>query len=500
MANISAIKLPNGTTYDIKDNGALQLTGGQVTGPVTFGDAITVDEATIGDLVVNGSASFTNNIQANTINGVAVGSSPKFTDTNTEVSTLTLAAGSTAGTALTSGGKFTLTAGSKTVSFTMPTIPTIPSNNITGSGTNDYLVKFNGTNTITNGPQLGSSTTTFLRNDGSWATPTDTNNAVTQTATTTDASYEILFSSTADNTTRTEGARKTNTLTYNPSTKTLTNSGRGTFNGGITGYSSGTGDLSSNISQLFNQLLFKVDDGDNMSSITIDRKSLVLQSQNTEEDTISNTFTINPTDFSIILVDENEENALSFLASSTYFHISDSYREHTYIYINTTDMDMRVRTNGLGYEYNSGTVGGNNGYAWLEIGNGTRSTYAGWKRGIISLYGIDQYYVKLVTATLTANREINFPDKAGTIALTSDIPTKTSTTATLSTTWTSNQQTVTVSGVTTSNTIIVTPAPASYNDYCEAGIYCSAQAANSLTFKCEDAPSSALTVNILILN
>ena len=83
MANISAIKLPNGTTYTLKDNGALQLTGGQVTGPVTFGDSISVVEATIGDLVVNGSASFTNNIQANTINGVAVGNSPKFTDNNT---------------------------------------------------------------------------------------------------------------------------------------------------------------------------------------------------------------------------------------------------------------------------------------------------------------------------------------------------------------------------------------------------------------------------------
>ena len=62
MANISAIKLPNGTTYTLKDNGALQLTGGQVTGPVTFGDSVTVDEATIGDVVVNGSASFTNGI------------------------------------------------------------------------------------------------------------------------------------------------------------------------------------------------------------------------------------------------------------------------------------------------------------------------------------------------------------------------------------------------------------------------------------------------------
>lgn len=72
-------------------------------------------------------------------------------------------------------------------------------------------------------------------------------------------------------------------------------------------------------------------------------------------------------------------------------------------------------------------------------------------------------------------------------------------TATLTTTWTSNQQTVTVSGVTSSNYIVVSPAPASYDAYCEAGIYCSAQGANSLTFKCDTAPSSSLTVNIMII-
>jgi len=47
-------------------------------------------------------------------------------------------------------------------------------NNVTGTGTSGYLAKFDGNNSIANGPQLGSSKTTFLRNDGSWATPTDT--------------------------------------------------------------------------------------------------------------------------------------------------------------------------------------------------------------------------------------------------------------------------------------------------------------------------------------
>ena len=75
------IKFNNGDTYILKDSNALPLTGGTVTGPVTFNDSVSMDEATVGDLVVNGNLSTTNNIQANTINGVSVGSSPKFTDT-----------------------------------------------------------------------------------------------------------------------------------------------------------------------------------------------------------------------------------------------------------------------------------------------------------------------------------------------------------------------------------------------------------------------------------
>ena len=53
--------------------------------------------------------------------------------------------------------------------------------------------------------------------------PSDSNTdtKVTQTATTTNADYEILFSETADNTTRTEAARKTSGLKFNPSTNGL---------------------------------------------------------------------------------------------------------------------------------------------------------------------------------------------------------------------------------------------------------------------------------------
>ena len=41
-------------------NNYLALTGGTVTGPTTFGDSVTIDEATIGDLVVTGNVSFAN--------------------------------------------------------------------------------------------------------------------------------------------------------------------------------------------------------------------------------------------------------------------------------------------------------------------------------------------------------------------------------------------------------------------------------------------------------
>ena len=66
--------------------------------------------------------------------------------------------------------------------------------------------------------------------------------------------------------------------------------------------------------------------------------------------------------------------------------------------------------------------------------------------------------------------------------------------------WSSLKQTVSVSGVTADNTLLVTPAPASQDVYCEAGVKCSAQAAGSLTFECTDVPAEELKVNVVILD
>lgn len=67
--------------------------------------------------------------------------------------------------------------------------------------------------------------------------------------------------------------------------------------------------------------------------------------------------------------------------------------------------------------------------------------------------------------------------------------------------WSSNTQTVTVSGVVafeTAQLITPTPAIASQSAYYEAGIMCTNQGTNSLTFTCQTVPTSNLTVYVVI--
>lgn len=67
--------------------------------------------------------------------------------------------------------------------------------------------------------------------------------------------------------------------------------------------------------------------------------------------------------------------------------------------------------------------------------------------------------------------------------------------------WSSNTQTVTVSGVSATETaqlITPTPAVASQSAYYKAGIMCTNQGTNSLTFTCQTVPTSNLTVYVVI--
>lgn len=65
--------------------------------------------------------------------------------------------------------------------------------------------------------------------------------------------------------------------------------------------------------------------------------------------------------------------------------------------------------------------------------------------------------------------------------------------------WSNKTQIVAASGVTTSNIVNVAPDPASQKDYVDAEVICTAQAANQLTFTCENLPTTVLTVNVSIL-
>lgn len=67
--------------------------------------------------------------------------------------------------------------------------------------------------------------------------------------------------------------------------------------------------------------------------------------------------------------------------------------------------------------------------------------------------------------------------------------------------WSDNTQSVTVTGVLADETkqlIQPMPAIASQIAYMSAGIYCSGQAANSLTFTCSETPTEDITLYIVI--
>lgn len=128
----------------------LKLSGGNVTGAVTFSSSVSADELTVGDLVVNESASFTNNLQANTINGVEVGASPKFTDTVTTV-TVT-GSGNAVTSASASNGAVTLTKGATFLTSYTETDPIFvasAAHSITSNDISNWNSKTSNTGTVT---------------------------------------------------------------------------------------------------------------------------------------------------------------------------------------------------------------------------------------------------------------------------------------------------------------------------------------------------------------
>lgn len=65
--------------------------------------------------------------------------------------------------------------------------------------------------------------------------------------------------------------------------------------------------------------------------------------------------------------------------------------------------------------------------------------------------------------------------------------------------WSGGSQSVTVSGMTATGVVLVSPDPTDQAAYTSAGILCTAQAANSLTFTCSTTPSADIDVNVVML-
>lgn len=145
----------DGTTVGIINGGGLTIEGSP--GSITVGHSNSVTAVETNSLLkfkydayghITGSAA----IAKTDITGLGI------PDKNT---TYTFEDGTNCFTVTPSGGS------AQTVNVT----PSIE-NNITGSGSNNYIAKFNGTNTITSGPALSSTNTSkFLCEDGTWEYP-----------------------------------------------------------------------------------------------------------------------------------------------------------------------------------------------------------------------------------------------------------------------------------------------------------------------------------------
>lgn len=102
--------------------------------------------------------------------------------------------------------------------------------------------------------------------------------------------------------------------------------------------------------------------------------------------------------------------------------------------------------------------------------------------------------------TGTEGQFVGFDSSGAAVAVSAPTPVYRTITLTASA-WSNNAQTVTVSGVSATETdqlIQPVPAIASQSAYYEAGVLCTGQAANSLTFTCETIPTSDLTVYVVV--
>ena len=154
------------------------------------------------------------------------------------------------------------------------------------------------------------------------------------------------------------------------------------------------------------------------------------------------------------------------------------------------------------------TGGELNDDAIFQLPGDNGSLYLGGRNNVpnVGMYASSSGYITLHDNTMgNVNiRGVRSPesdyDAANKAYVDSKAPTPVTVTLSASS-WSSNTQTVTVSGVSAAETAqLITPTPAisSQSAYYEAGIMCTNQGTNSLTFTCQTVPASNLTVYVVI--
>lgn len=209
MADISKIKTPDGTTYNIKDNSKLVKTTYEYNTEIAFGST--------GKLLIGKFQCYDSNVTI-TI------------QSTTNITYYAVAVLATQNINTTGGGTFTWNTYGDTNNTVTPNLyakytsgsnwieiyfsPSSWSKNLIHIQANALVS--NPTNICESVSEIPSSATRKPTNTfGTSPKFTDTNNAVTQTATNVgNGPYEILFSGTDDNTTRTEGVRKSSALKF----------------------------------------------------------------------------------------------------------------------------------------------------------------------------------------------------------------------------------------------------------------------------------------------
>lgn len=275
---------------------------------------------------------------------------------------------------------------------------TVAQTNIDGAvtasdGAADYLTKFNGTHTVTKGPKITSNGTGFLREDGTWATPTNdrdpgygqitpantangtsalTGNTTAVTATNhsenikfTGANKWIVLAGTNSNT---AGSDELKFAHFVPSNIT---------NSGPTGAQTGTRGSTFNIPKV------EVDAAGHVTSISSITVSLPA-SDNTDEK------------LAIASEDPNSSTAYNLIFAKQ----------------NTDSAATRYYNTGIQHIALKGTASAE-GYSILALGNSTATGTANNKKGILRLYGTSTSYTDIVGTNNTSAQVLTLPKTTG---------------------------------------------------------------------------------------